>query len=32
LKLVEERAGNTLEAMGISNEFLNRTQMAQQPR
>jgi hypothetical protein len=25
LKLVQERAGNTLEARGISNNFLNRT-------
>jgi hypothetical protein len=32
LKLVQERAGNTLELIGISNDFLNRTQMAQQLR
>jgi hypothetical protein len=32
LELVQERAGNTLELMGISNEFLNRTGMAQQLR
>jgi hypothetical protein len=30
--LVQERAGNTLEAIGISNDFLSRTQMAQQLR
>jgi hypothetical protein len=30
LKLVQERAGNTLELIGIGNVFLNRTQMAQQ--
>jgi hypothetical protein len=30
LKLVQERAGDTLEQIGILNEFLNRTQMAQQ--
>jgi hypothetical protein len=29
---VQERAGNTLEALGIGNAFLNRTQMAQQLR
>jgi hypothetical protein len=29
---VQERAGNTLEFIGIGNDFLNRTQMAQQPR
>jgi hypothetical protein len=29
LKLVQERVGNTLESLGISNEFLNRTQMTQ---
>jgi hypothetical protein len=29
---VQERAGNTLEAIGIGNDFLNRTQMAQQLR
>jgi hypothetical protein len=28
--LVQERAGNTLEATGISNDFLSRTQMVQQ--
>jgi hypothetical protein len=28
LKLVQERSGNTLEAIGIGNDFLNRTQMA----
>jgi hypothetical protein len=27
---VQERARNTLEAIGIGNDFLNRTQMAQQ--
>jgi hypothetical protein len=32
LKLVQERAGNTLEAIGISMEFLSRTQAAQQLR
>jgi hypothetical protein len=32
LKLVQERAGNTLELIGIGNNFLNRTQMAQQLR
>jgi hypothetical protein len=26
LKLVQERAGNTLEAIGIGKDFLNRTQ------
>jgi hypothetical protein len=30
--LLQERAGNTLEAIGIGNDFLNRTQMAQQQR
>jgi hypothetical protein len=30
LKLVQERAGNTLELIGIGSVFLNRTQMAQQ--
>jgi hypothetical protein len=30
LKLVQERAENTLELIGIRNDFLNRTQMAQQ--
>jgi hypothetical protein len=29
LKLVQERAGNTLELIGIDNDFLSRTQMAQ---
>jgi hypothetical protein len=29
---VQGRAGNTLEAIGIGNDFLNRTQMAQQLR
>jgi hypothetical protein len=32
LKLVKERAGDTLEQVGKGNEFLNRTQMAQQLR
>jgi hypothetical protein len=32
LKLVHERAGNTLEIMGICKDFLNRTQAAQQLR
>jgi hypothetical protein len=32
LKLVQERAGNTLEAIGISKDFLNRTEVAQQLR
>jgi mitochondrial fission protein ELM1 len=32
LKLVQGRAGNTLEAIGIGNEFLNRTPAAQQLR
>jgi hypothetical protein len=32
LKLVQERAGNTLELIGIGNDFLNRTQMAQPRR
>jgi hypothetical protein len=32
LKLVQERAGNTLKLIGIGNNFLNRTQMAQQRR
>jgi hypothetical protein len=31
-KLVQERAGNTLEAVGIDKDFLNRTQKAQQLR
>jgi hypothetical protein len=29
LKLLQERAGNTLEQIGIGNDFLNRTLMAQ---
>jgi hypothetical protein len=32
LKLVQEKAGNTLEAMGIGKDFLSRTQTAQQLR
>jgi hypothetical protein len=32
LKLVQERAGNTLEAIGIGKDFLNRTTAAQQLR
>jgi hypothetical protein len=32
LHLVEERAGNTLEAIGIGKDFLSRTQPAQQLR
>jgi hypothetical protein len=32
LKLVQERAGNTLELISISNEFLNGTQMVLQLR
>jgi hypothetical protein len=32
LKLVQERAGNTLELTGIVNDFLNRSRMAQQLR
>jgi hypothetical protein len=32
LKLVQERAGNTLEAIDISNDFLSKTQLAQQLR
>jgi hypothetical protein len=32
LKLVQERAGNALEATGIGNDFLSRTQLAQQLR
>jgi hypothetical protein len=32
LRLVRERAGNTLEAIGIGKDFLNRTQVAQQLR
>jgi hypothetical protein len=29
LKLVQDRAGDTLKQKGISNKFLNKTQMAQ---
>jgi hypothetical protein len=29
---MQERAGNTLELIGIGNDFLNRTQKAQQLR
>jgi hypothetical protein len=32
LKLIQERAGNTLETIGISKDFLNRTPAAQQLR
>jgi hypothetical protein len=32
LKLVQERAGNTLEAIGIGNDFLSKIQMAQRLR
>jgi hypothetical protein len=32
LKLVQERAGNTLEALGIGKDFLSRIQVAQQLR
>jgi hypothetical protein len=32
LKLVQERGGNTLEAIGIGKDFLNRTPEAQQLR
>jgi hypothetical protein len=32
LKLVQERAGNTLEAIGIGKHFLSRTSEAQQLR
>jgi hypothetical protein len=32
LKLVQERAGDTLEAKGIVKDFLSRTQVAQQLR
>jgi hypothetical protein len=32
LKQVQERAGNTLEHIGIGNNFLNRTPVAQQLR
>jgi hypothetical protein len=30
MKLVQERAGNTLELIGTGNYFLHRTQMVQQ--
>jgi hypothetical protein len=30
LKLVQETAGNTLEAIGVGKDFLNRTPAAQQ--
>jgi hypothetical protein len=32
LKLVQEKSGNTLEAIGIGSDFLSRTQVAQQLR
>jgi hypothetical protein len=32
LKLIQERARDTLELIGIGNDFLNRGQMAQQLR
>jgi hypothetical protein len=32
LRLVQERAGNTLKAIDIGNDFLSRTQLAQQLR
>jgi hypothetical protein len=32
LKVVQERVRNTVELIGIGNDFLNRTQIAQQPR
>jgi hypothetical protein len=32
LKLEQERAGNTLEAIGMGKDFLRRIQMAQQLR
>jgi hypothetical protein len=32
LNLVQERVGNTLEAIGIGKDFLSRTQVAQQVR
>jgi hypothetical protein len=32
LQLVRERAGNTLEAIGIGKDFLSRTQVAQHLR
>jgi hypothetical protein len=30
LKLVQERIGHTLDGIGTGNDFLNRTQIAQQ--
>jgi hypothetical protein len=32
LKLIKEKAGNTLSAIGMGKDFLSRTQAAQQPR
>jgi hypothetical protein len=32
LQLIQERAGNTLEAIGIGKDFLSRTHRAQQLR
>jgi hypothetical protein len=32
VKLVQERAGNTLESIGIDKDFLSRTQAPQQLR
>jgi hypothetical protein len=32
LKLIQERAGNTLEVIGIGKDIVNRTQAAQQLR
>jgi hypothetical protein len=32
LKLVQEKAGNTLEVIGVGKDFLNRTPAAQQLR
>jgi uncharacterized protein YbcC (UPF0753/DUF2309 family) len=32
LRLMQEKVGHTLEAIGIGNNFLNRTQMTQQLR
>jgi hypothetical protein len=32
MKLLKERAGNTLEAIGVGKDFLNRTPAAQQLR
>jgi hypothetical protein len=32
LKLIQERAGNSLEAIGIGKDFLSRTQVTQQLR